>query len=43
MDRPTPDHPSHEVRPIAVDTLVAASLMTALYFAFDAIAQLVLA
>ena len=43
MDKPTPHHPSHDVRPIAVDTLVAGALMTALYFAFDALAQLLLA
>lgn len=42
MDKPTPGHPRDDVRPIAVDTLVAAAFMTALYFAFDALAQLLL-
>lgn len=40
------DHPNigetQDVRSIAKDTLMAAAFMTALYFAFDALAQLLL-
>lgn len=42
MDMRTRDPAPEAAGPIVVDTLVAGAIMTALYFAFDALAQLLI-
>lgn len=42
MDRQARDPAPEAAGPIVADTLVAAGFMTALYFAFDALAQFLL-
>lgn len=42
MDRRSREPAPEAAGPIVADTLLAAAFMTALYFAFDALAQLLL-